>query len=242
MGVNIVKVGDEVKLSLADDTVSENNLLAGATAHNAAGEPITGAVLVSSPNLLINPDFSINQRGTTSAANNNYAVDRWAGYYSVNSDKSITISANANVHQDNDGSLVSIGNTYTISVGLSDGTIVSASGEMKSGTNWNINKWIGNLFLGVRFISSDMNIFRTQIGTNSNGSVSIKWVKLEQGVVATPFIPPEPTLELLKCQRYYQIRSTNNIAAVDLRPSMLEGVNPTITALSDGNYSYSTEL
>lgn len=47
MGVNIVKVGDEVKLSLADDTVSENNLLAGATAHNAAGEPITGAVVVA---------------------------------------------------------------------------------------------------------------------------------------------------------------------------------------------------
>lgn len=44
MGVNQVLVGDEVKLDLTADTVSEDNLLAGATAHNAAGEPITGAV------------------------------------------------------------------------------------------------------------------------------------------------------------------------------------------------------
>lgn len=43
MGVNQVLVGDEVKLDLTADTVSEDNLLAGATAHNAAGEPITGA-------------------------------------------------------------------------------------------------------------------------------------------------------------------------------------------------------
>ena len=45
MGVNQVLVGDEVKLDLTADTVSEDNLLAGATAHNAAGEPIEGAVV-----------------------------------------------------------------------------------------------------------------------------------------------------------------------------------------------------
>lgn len=45
MGVNQVVVGDEVKLDLTADTVSEDKLLAGATAHNAAGEPIVGAVV-----------------------------------------------------------------------------------------------------------------------------------------------------------------------------------------------------
>lgn len=45
MGVNKVIVGDEVKLDLTADTVSEDNLLAGATAHNAVGEPITGTVV-----------------------------------------------------------------------------------------------------------------------------------------------------------------------------------------------------
>ena len=45
MAVNKVIVGTEVKLDLTADTVSEDNLLAGATAHNAAGEPIEGAVV-----------------------------------------------------------------------------------------------------------------------------------------------------------------------------------------------------
>lgn len=31
----------------------------------------------------------------------------------------------------------------------------------------------------------------------------IRWAKLERGSVATPFVPPNPALELLKCQRYY---------------------------------------
>ena len=47
MGVNKVVKGNEVMLDLTEDTVTENNLLAGATAHNAAGEAIEGAVLTS---------------------------------------------------------------------------------------------------------------------------------------------------------------------------------------------------
>ena len=47
MAVNQVIVGDEVKLDLTGDTVSVNNLLAGATAHNAAGEPIVGTMAAS---------------------------------------------------------------------------------------------------------------------------------------------------------------------------------------------------
>lgn len=45
-------------------------------------------------------------------------------------------------------------------------------------------------------VSSDIS------GTISE-SVIINWIKLELGETATPFIPPDPALELLKCQRYY---------------------------------------
>ena len=41
MAVNKVVKGNEVMLDLTEDTVTENNLLAGATAHNAAGEPVS---------------------------------------------------------------------------------------------------------------------------------------------------------------------------------------------------------
>lgn len=47
MAVNQVIVGDEVKLDLTTDTVSEETLLEGVTAHNAAGEPIVGTMAAS---------------------------------------------------------------------------------------------------------------------------------------------------------------------------------------------------
>ena len=42
MAVNKVEVNGETKLDLTRDTVTPETLLAGTTAHNAAGEPITG--------------------------------------------------------------------------------------------------------------------------------------------------------------------------------------------------------
>lgn len=44
MAVNKVEVNGETKLDLTQDTVTPKNLLSGATAHNAAGEQISGAV------------------------------------------------------------------------------------------------------------------------------------------------------------------------------------------------------
>ena len=44
MAVNKVEVNGETKLDLTQDTVNPENLLSGATAHNAAGEQISGAV------------------------------------------------------------------------------------------------------------------------------------------------------------------------------------------------------
>lgn len=44
MAVNKVEVNGETKLDLTQDTVTPENLLSGATAHNAAGERISGAV------------------------------------------------------------------------------------------------------------------------------------------------------------------------------------------------------
>ena len=44
MAVNKVEVNGETKLDLTQDTVTPENLLSGASAHNAAGEQISGAV------------------------------------------------------------------------------------------------------------------------------------------------------------------------------------------------------
>lgn len=47
MAVNKVEINGEVKLDLTRDTVTPKTLLEGATAHNAAGDQIDGAVAVA---------------------------------------------------------------------------------------------------------------------------------------------------------------------------------------------------
>ena len=47
MAVNKVEINGEVKLDLTQDTVTSQTLLKGATAHNAAGDKIDGAVTVA---------------------------------------------------------------------------------------------------------------------------------------------------------------------------------------------------
>ena len=42
------------------------------------------------------------------------------------------------------------------------------------------------------------------IRLNNGINVTIKRVKLEVGSCSTPFVPPNPAEELLKCQRYYE--------------------------------------
>lgn len=47
MAVNKVVVNDQTIMDLTGDTVSATNLLKGYTAHNKAGQPVTGDVEVS---------------------------------------------------------------------------------------------------------------------------------------------------------------------------------------------------
>lgn len=47
MAVNKVEINGEVKLDLTQDTVTEDTLLQGTTAHDAAGNPIEGKVITT---------------------------------------------------------------------------------------------------------------------------------------------------------------------------------------------------
>ena len=47
MAINKVEINGEVKLDLTQDTVSEDTLLQGTTAHDAAGNPVEGKVVTT---------------------------------------------------------------------------------------------------------------------------------------------------------------------------------------------------
>lgn len=206
--------------------------------------------IASNPNLLINPDFKINQRGKSVYSGKTYTVDGWkcirsAGQVTVG-DSGITISntAGGECKIQNFIERDLTGKTITLSACI-DGTIHKVSGVATTDmATWSKQLKVyfdgrgGYLLFGSHQASPP--IFFVMIESSEEKSYNIQWVKLELGGIATPFTPTDPATELVKCQRYYQIRSTNTISTVDLSPSMR--IAPTVTQIGSSRYAYSAEL
>lgn len=168
----------------------------------------------SNPNLLINPDFKINQRGETSYTSAVaqtikivYSVDRWCLYghsLTVNSDKSVTITPTTysdgaliqNLETPVDGDItvqvyaVGVSGTATVSVRPFDDSSNAEIGTLKNGLNtFTFSKGIKRLVIRVK-----------------SGTLTLKYAKVEQGKVATSFVAPNPAEELVKCARFLQIK------------------------------------
>lgn len=156
----------------------------------------------SNPNLLINPDFRINQRGK-STYNILYSVDRWKIYNALYNVSTKNLS-NPN---SSDGNFIQtfenlLNGTYTITVHCS-----SVTGKVNltwSGESVIAKEEVGDLKEGNNIVTIKATDLR-YIGVlvKPGASVNIDYIKLEQGTVATPFVAPNPAEELIKCQRYY---------------------------------------
>lgn len=161
---------------------------------------------ISNPNLLINSDFRnpINQRGLTfydnSQRNNAYTIDRWRinGLEVTVNEGSITIenilSNTRNFLQPFEFSLRN--DVYTASC-----NVLAVSGQVRMF----YGSYGNDLHVGVNtftFPQAGMNMFI--IVVDAGASVTLEWAKLEQGSIATPFVPRPYGEELAICQRYYQ--------------------------------------
>ena len=196
-------------------------------------------------NLLHNWDFTnpINQRGVSTGFVSGYSCtfDRWL----MNGGVWITVGSTVNLPIYN-GTPKYIdqrierdlrGRTYTLSFDLEGVGIkfvvlnYPANGEDTQGS-------YDGLWLSLSRVES----YDTVRIVNWNPGVEhqIKRVKLELGTVSTLHLDPpvDHAVELPKCQRFFRIRSTNNVPAVDLSPSMR--ITPTVTG--SGPYQYSADL
>lgn len=197
----------------------------------------------SNPNLLINPDFKINQRGQKSyeASGFNYTVDRWrasASNVAVSESGGITIlssdSAGSWFTQKLEKELEGIA-TLSIKVSNINGRI-----SLSSPSN--------NLFItspGVYSITLS-NVSEFNMFLNTNTSVSIEWAKLEKGSIATPFVTPNPTEELAKCKRYASLVNLDSLMCLNIGTNcyvqnytdISMRTDPTITILSKKNDNF----
>ena len=212
---------------------------------------------LSGKNELDNPGFRVNQRGL-SEYSTGYTVDRW--YISTDKCKAApesdgirltataTLTSNTHAFWQNIEFPLAPGK-YTLSLNVSEVSgvwsarirTVNASGDYVD------SYYTSVLREGVNKVSVDLPegeyISAVSIGfnkgTEAGNSLKLAWAKLESGSLATPFVQPDYAAELAKCQRFYQVRTTNDIDPLDLRPSMR-----TITDIKavEGGYAYVAEL
>lgn len=182
---------------------------------------------ISNPNLLINPGFSINQRGQKTYTGNDYTVDRWRGGQSTSKvsvgDNGLTLSFSQEVtsgaiaiQQKIDiDPLKLIGKTISISAKISSivGKLWYCRIRYADSKGDFINQLSADI-LANGIVSATGVIpentasltfqFTTKVGTvPTTDSLTVEWAKVELGGVATEFVPPLIAEELLKCQRYY---------------------------------------
>ena len=155
----------------------------------------------SNPNLLINPDFKINQRGKSNYTSG-YSVDRWK---ILNATLNATTNTLSNSNSEYGTFLQSLENkpTGTFTVTLN---VASVTGAVKflwqDGSTFKTGVAISKGVNTYTFTASSLTWVGIQIA--SGASIQLSYMKLEQGTVATSFIAPNMAEELIKCYRFYQ--------------------------------------
>lgn len=183
---------------------------------------------LSGKNELDNPDFNVNQRGL-SEYSTGYTVDRW--YISTDKCKAApetngirltataTLTSNTHAFWQNIEFPLAPGK-YTLSLNVLE---VSGVWGARIRTVTAAGDYVDSYYTlalreGVNKVSVDLPdgeyISAVSIGFNKGtgvgDSVKLSWVKLELGSAATPFVPPDPATELLRCQRYFTIYKHQN--------------------------------
>ena len=231
-------------------------LAADADIHVTADEKAYWNTL-SGKNELDNPDFRVNQRGQNEYSTG-YTVDRW--YISTDKCKAApetngirltataTLTSNTHAFWQNIEFPLAPGK-YTLSLKAADVTGVWAARirTVTAAGDYVDSYYTPRLQAGINSVTVDLSdseyISAVSIGfnkgTEAGNSLKLAWAKLEGGSLATPFVPPDYAAELAKCQRFYQVRTTNDIDPLDIRPSMR-----TITDIKQvtGGYAYVAEL
>lgn len=160
----------------------------------------------SNPNLLINPDFKINQRGNETYTKDNqgpaiYTVDRWAVWNGTLDANSMLLKA----YDSGTGLLMQrlenkINGIATVSFEVSSisGTLTA----LARGTSGNSLGEISVTQKGIYQFTANGEISDITFKISAGGSVTFAWAKLEHGSIATPFVAPNPAEELVKCLRF----------------------------------------
>lgn len=218
-------------------------------------------------NYLDNSDFSnpVNQRGeATYTTGKAYAIDRWYNYNGLSveiSDGCIVLTntgtANRYIYQNIKRAQKLAGKYVWFAVCLEDGTVYTVAATLPANdvtvvTTINTGVRGDGLILGL-YKTTDQYI-QARLTLRNGKTVSLKWAMLYEAQtvpsstsladdvsnLVPDYYPKGYGAELMECMRYYQVRSTGDVAAVDMRPPMVSDT-PEITEVANG-FAYSADI
>lgn len=195
MAVNKIEINGEVKLDLTEDTVTENTLLKGITAHNAAGSKIQGRVVITPVPESQEKTLDITANGMyTAEPDNGKMLTKVTAKVNVPSKpeqtKSITITSNGTttVMPDDGKTLSSVSittNVPTIGIfGCKIGTYTVNDGILSFSVaqeDYEGNDYYRNLY--VKKSSALYGMFATRMGT----SATTTWKAMTETSTALEF-------------------------------------------------------
>lgn len=204
----------------AQEMISKINGLVNGTVkakHSELADTATIALNSSNPNLLINGDFKINQRGssTYTCTKNEYTVDRWLGSNNLTVTKTasgVTLSntstsANTTFVQKLEEPYSSFaGQSLTLSAKIAGEIYFLTTTIPATAPTTATTLKTATISTGVSLV---MNVYPNSIlgfGINLSpeATTTLTYLKLEVGTSPTIFTPRPYAEELALCQRYYQ--------------------------------------
>lgn len=163
----------------------------------------------SNPNLLLNSNFRVDQRGRGTYTNNTtrpmYTLDRWMSINTkvvYNVDGTATITSLATTDKSAWFKQIlehAINDTCTLSCNI---TAVTGSAYLYNHANGKkIVKGLNTVTLSY--------LKEASIELKQGASITIEWIKLEKGSKATAYVAPNYANELQRCMMYYNVVNTS---------------------------------
>lgn len=157
----------------------------------------------SNPNLLLNSNFRVDQRGSGTYSNNTtkptYTLDRW-----------ISINAQVVYNIDGTATITSLATTDTsswfkqiLAHAINDTCTLSCNITEVTGNAYLYNQRNGKKIVkGLNTVTLSY-LKEASIELKQGASITIEWIKLEKGSKATTYVAPNYAEELQKCKMYY---------------------------------------
>lgn len=162
----------------------------------------------SNPNLLLNSNFRVDQRGRGTYSNNTtkptYTLDRW-----------ISINAQVVYNIDGTATITSLATTDTsswfkqiLAHAINDTCTLSCNITAVTGNAYLYNQRNGKKIVkGLNTVTLSY-LKEASIELKQGASITIEWIKLEKGSKATTYVAPNYAEELQKCMMYYNVVNT----------------------------------